>query len=180
MLSSYYTNSLSPFFAEELRLQRNPDNYALLRPWITDGVGSAGSGGDVTPAAVNSSSSSLHLSGATASSTTSTTAGGTGTRAATAGCVTSSSSSSLHASSGEAIDDKLDFLMTRKAMEDLGLGADEVLDVFRVVAAVLKLGNLEFVPTTNMDGTDGCAVSNDYGNLGGSVCVHLATRGESE
>jgi hypothetical protein len=36
--------------------------------------------------------------------------------------------------------------------------------MFRVVAAVLKLGNVEFVPTTNMDGTEGCAVSNDYGN----------------
>ncbi len=42
--------------------------------------------------------------------------------------------------------------------------ASEILDVFRVVAAVLKLGNLSFVPTTNMDGTEGCAINNDYGN----------------
>ena len=40
----------------------------------------------------------------------------------------------------------------------------EIFDVFRIVASVLKLGNVEFVPTTNMDGTEGCAVSNDYGN----------------
>ena len=40
----------------------------------------------------------------------------------------------------------------------------EIFDVFRIVAGILKLGNVEFVPTTNMDGTEGCAVSNDYGN----------------
>ena len=48
-------------------------------------------------------------------------------------------------------------------MEDLGLTSDEVHDVFSLVGAVLKLGNLTFVPTTNMDGTEGCVISNDYG-----------------
>ena len=44
------------------------------------------------------------------------------------------------------------------------MGGREIFDVFRIVAGILKLGNVEFVPTTNMDGTEGCAVSNDYGN----------------
>ena len=48
-------------------------------------------------------------------------------------------------------------------MEDLGLTSDEIHDVLSLVGAVLKLGNLTFVPTTNMDGTEGCVISNDYG-----------------
>ena len=34
---------------------------------------------------------------------------------------------------------------------------------FSKVGAVLKLGNISFVPATNMDGTEGCAITNDYG-----------------
>lgn len=30
------------------------------------------------------------------------------------------------------------------------------------MAAVLKLGNLNFVPVTNMDGTEGCKIENEY------------------
>ena len=33
---------------------------------------------------------------------------------------------------------------------------------FQIVATVLKLGNLNFVPVTNMDGTEGCRVDNEY------------------
>ena len=50
-------------------------------------------------------------------------------------------------------------------MEDMGFSSKEISDIFRVVAAVLKLGNINFVPITNMDGTEGCAISNDYGKL---------------
>ena len=35
----------------------------------------------------------------------------------------------------------------------------------KVISAILKLGNINFIPTTNMDGTEGCAISNDYGKL---------------
>jgi hypothetical protein len=38
-----------------------------------------------------------------------------------------------------------------------------LLQVFRVVASILKLANLIFIPTTNMDGTEGCTVGNEYG-----------------
>ena len=48
-------------------------------------------------------------------------------------------------------------------MEDLGFHPEEIIDIFRIMSAVLKLGNINFIPTTNMDGTDGCAISNDYG-----------------
>ena len=50
-------------------------------------------------------------------------------------------------------------------MEDLGLRSDEIIDILKVCAAVLKLGNLQFVPTTNMDGTEGCGIANEYGEL---------------
>ena len=50
-------------------------------------------------------------------------------------------------------------------MEDLGLRSDEITDILKVCAAVLKLGNLQFVPTTNMDGTEGCGIANEYGEL---------------
>ena len=56
------------------------------------------------------------------------------------------------------------FDILQKALEDIGMTGREIFDVLRIVAGVLKMGNVEFVPTTNMDGTEGCAVSNDYGN----------------
>ena len=32
----------------------------------------------------------------------------------------------------------------------------------QIVATVLKLGNLNFVPVTNMDGTEGCRIEKEY------------------
>lgn len=62
-------------------------------------------------------------------------------------------------------EDKLNFHYTKKSLETLGLTADEVSFVFRIIATVLKMGNFVFVPVTNIDGTEGCQVSNDYGEL---------------
>lgn len=56
------------------------------------------------------------------------------------------------------------FSSLQRALEDLGFTPEESYGLWRIVAAILKLGNLQFVPTTNMDGTEGCAISNDYGN----------------
>jgi len=66
-----------------------------------------------------------------------------------------------HASQ-QALTDRRDFLITKKAMEDLCLRGEEICDILKVVSAVLKLGNLRFVPTTNMDGTEGCSIANEY------------------
>ena len=55
--------------------------------------------------------------------------------------------------------------LLQKAMEDLGFSHEEIIDIFRIISAVLKLSNINFIPTTNMDGTDGCAISNDYGKF---------------
>ncbi|KAK4881521.1 hypothetical protein RN001_004840 [Aquatica leii] len=59
-------------------------------------------------------------------------------------------------------EDKKLFLYTRTALEVLGFCVDEVINIFRVVAIILKLGNLQFVPCNNIDGTEGCAIKNDY------------------
>lgn len=45
----------------------------------------------------------------------------------------------------------------------LGFSGDEILSIFKIIAVVLKLGNLNFIPITNIDGTEGCEITNDYG-----------------
>ena len=76
---------------------------------------------------------------------------------------------------------KLQLAFIQKALDDLGLTATETCDIFKaslslllwslkivhffhlqIVATVLKLGNLNFVPVTNMDGTEGCRIENEY------------------
>lgn len=48
-------------------------------------------------------------------------------------------------------------------MEILGFDAEEILSVFHVIASVLKLSNLQFIPRANIDGTEGCSLMNEYG-----------------
>lgn len=59
-------------------------------------------------------------------------------------------------------EDKAAFASTRSSLEKLGFSAEETLSVFRILAVILKLGNLSFLPITNIDGTEGCSVSNDF------------------
>jgi myosin-1 len=59
-------------------------------------------------------------------------------------------------------DDKLQFVDTRKSLEILGFASDEIVSIFKIIAVVLKLGNLNFIPITNIDGTEGCEISNEY------------------
>ncbi|GLH07217.1 Unconventional myosin IC [Gryllus bimaculatus] len=61
-----------------------------------------------------------------------------------------------------ARDDRQDFQTTKHAMEVMGFSPDEIVSLLKVVASVLKLGNVTFLPTTNIDGTEGCAISNEY------------------
>ncbi|XP_065169403.1 unconventional myosin-Ia isoform X2 [Atheta coriaria] len=59
-------------------------------------------------------------------------------------------------------EDKNLFVYTRSAFDALGFAVEEVVNIFRIIAVVLKLGNLEFVPCNNIDGTEGCSINNDY------------------
>lgn len=59
-------------------------------------------------------------------------------------------------------EDKNLFIYTRTALDLLGFSVEEVVNIFRVIAIILKLGNLEFVPCNNIDDTEGCAINNDY------------------
>lgn len=60
-------------------------------------------------------------------------------------------------------DDKKLFVYTKTALEILGFSSGEIFDIFRIIAIILKLGNLQYVPFNNIDGTEGCSINNDYG-----------------
>lgn len=62
-------------------------------------------------------------------------------------------------------EDKFQFAFTRKSLEVLGFTSDEILSIFKIIAVILKLGNLNFIPITNIDGSEGCEISNDYGKV---------------
>lgn len=53
--------------------------------------------------------------------------------------------------------------MFQRSLDTLGLTSDEILSVLKIIASVLKLGNVNFIATNNIDGTEGCTVSNEYG-----------------
>ncbi|XP_050702341.1 unconventional myosin-Ia-like [Eriocheir sinensis] len=63
---------------------------------------------------------------------------------------------------GETQDDRAEFSITKRALDVLGLTQEEQLEVMKVVAAVLKLGNLTFTCVNNIDGTEGCVNENEY------------------
>jgi myosin-1 len=60
-------------------------------------------------------------------------------------------------------------------MDILELDTDEVSAVLGLVASVLKLGNVTFLPSNNIDGTEGCSVTNDYGES----IIYASDRSES-
>ena len=57
------------------------------------------------------------------------------------------------------------YLVLQRALETLGFSQEDIVNVFKIVACVLKLGNIGFIPTNNIDGTEGCTISNEYGQL---------------
>ncbi|XP_058119274.1 unconventional myosin-Ib [Anopheles ziemanni] len=59
-------------------------------------------------------------------------------------------------------DDRTNFIFTKRSLEILGFGQEEIFSIFTILAVVLKLGNLTFIPTTNIDGSEGCEISNEY------------------
>lgn len=51
----------------------------------------------------------------------------------------------------------------QEALEILGFSASECQSVFQILAAVLKLGNIQFIPKTNVDGTQSSTMLNEHG-----------------
>lgn len=51
----------------------------------------------------------------------------------------------------DGVDDSKEYIATRKAMDVVGINADEQDAIFRVVAAILHLGNVEFVKGQEID-----------------------------
>lgn len=48
-------------------------------------------------------------------------------------------------------------------MELLNFDYNLLVDILKIISVILKLGDLVFVSTTNIDGTEGCAISNEHG-----------------
>ncbi|XP_070143249.1 unconventional myosin-Ia isoform X3 [Drosophila kikkawai] len=84
-------------------------------------------------------------------------------------------------------EDRMNFHYTKRSLDVLGLSCDEISSIFRVIAVVLKLGNFIFVPITNIDGTEGCQVSNVYEvqetaqllNMEAQILINCLTRANS-
>ncbi|XP_055322935.1 unconventional myosin-Ia [Sitodiplosis mosellana] len=82
--------------------------------------------------------------------------------------------------------DREDFAYTKKALEVIGLTSDETLSIFKMVSIILKLGNLIFIPTTNIDGSGGCEITNDYevmeiaeiAQLNPNILMNCLTKGD--
>lgn len=54
----------------------------------------------------------------------------------------------------EGVDDGEEYLATRRAMDVVGISPDEQDGIFRVVAAILHLGNIEFAKGKEMDSSE--------------------------
>ncbi|XP_017084149.1 unconventional myosin-Ib isoform X1 [Drosophila eugracilis] len=84
-------------------------------------------------------------------------------------------------------EDRMNFHYTKRSLDVLGLSCEESNSIFRVIAVVLKLGNFIFVPITNIDGTEGCQVSNVYEvqetaqllNIEAQILINSLTRANS-
>ncbi|XP_041938413.1 unconventional myosin-Ib isoform X8 [Alosa alosa] len=61
---------------------------------------------------------------------------------------------SLDSATVNGLDDAANFRTVRNAMQIVGFMEDEVLSVLELVAAVLKLGNIEFKPESRVNGFD--------------------------
>nr|XP_006825386.1 PREDICTED: unconventional myosin-Ib-like [Saccoglossus kowalevskii] len=54
----------------------------------------------------------------------------------------------------DTIDDKKDFAVTQKAMQVLGFSDEEILGIYKLLAAILKLGNIQFECYTEKSGME--------------------------
>ena len=62
-------------------------------------------------------------------------------------------------------DDVADFIAVKTGMEIIGFQQEEISGIFQLLAAILKLGNVDFTERPNPDGTDGCDVVNIDGKF---------------
>lgn len=55
-------------------------------------------------------------------------------------------------------------LYFQKCLEILCFTPEKIAQIYKLIATILKLGNLIFISTTNIDGTEGCSIMNDRSN----------------
>ena len=56
-----------------------------------------------------------------------------------------------------------DFISFQRSLSSFTKTESVALQFFKIVAAILKLGNVNFIPVSNIDGTEGCGLELDYG-----------------
>src|SRR6218665_178898 len=56
-----------------------------------------------------------------------------------------------------------DFRRTRTGLQQLGFSSNEIIELFQILAFILKLGNVHFLRKANIDSTEGCTILADYG-----------------
>uniref|UniRef100_A0A672TB20 Myosin IB n=1 Tax=Sinocyclocheilus grahami TaxID=75366 RepID=A0A672TB20_SINGR len=85
---------------------------------------------------------------------------------------------SLDSATVNGLDDAASFRTVRNAMQIVGFMEDEVQSVLELVAAVLKLGNIEFKPESRCNGFDESRIKdkNGYNILSSDKCVLLCAR----
>ncbi|RHN78326.1 putative myosin ATPase [Medicago truncatula] len=71
----------------------------------------------------------------------------------------------------DALDDAKEYLATRRAMDVVGISSDEQDAIFRIVAAVLHLGNIEFIKAVD-EGMDSSTPKDEKSHF------HLKTAAE--
>ncbi|XP_042410642.1 myosin-17-like [Zingiber officinale] len=70
----------------------------------------------------------------------------------------------------DGVDDAEDYLATRKAMDIIGISVEEQEAIFRVVAAILHLGNVDFAKGAEIDSA---VIKNDKSNFHLSMAAEL-------
>lgn len=61
----------------------------------------------------------------------------------------------------DTVNDGENFKLIKAGMEVIGFHKDEITHILQLVAAILKLGNVQFSHRSNPDGTDGCDIANE-------------------
>lgn len=61
----------------------------------------------------------------------------------------------------DTVNDEENFKIIKAGMEVIGFQKDEITSILQLVAAILKLGNVEFSHRSNPDGTDGCDIASE-------------------
>lgn len=53
--------------------------------------------------------------------------------------------------------------LIQNAVKELTFSTEEMEEIFKILAIILKIGNIKFQFNVNFDGTTGCSIQDEYG-----------------